>query len=222
MHHMLAETQYEGFIGWVLALMESLGEAGVGLAVLIETFVPVIPSEAVLPGAGFLAYEGRMNFWIAWLSATIGAVVGAWFWYWLGLAFGRARTRWLVGKIPLMDHGDFDAAERFFTRWGGLAVLSGRCVPMVRSFISIPAGIERMPFLIFTLYTCIGSAVWNGLWIGLGFIFGEAIEPVLVRWSGALSNLVVLIAIALIVWFVGARVIRNMQRRNTTEEPSGE
>ena len=69
--------EYDGFIGWVLSLMESMGELGVGLAVLLETFIPPIPSEAVLPGAGFLAYDGRMNFWWAWALATLGALVGA-------------------------------------------------------------------------------------------------------------------------------------------------
>lgn len=148
---------YDGFIGWVLTLMETLGELGVGIAILLETFLPPIPSEAVLPGAGFLAYDGRMNFWLAWAAATLGALAGAWIWYAVGAALGRDRTRRLVGRIPLLDHEDFDKSEAFFNRWGGVAVLVGRCVPLVRSFISIPAGIERMSFAHFTAYTLIGS-----------------------------------------------------------------
>ncbi|MFC5336908.1 DedA family protein [Leucobacter denitrificans] len=209
----LAQTEYQGFIGWVLDLMETLGEVGVGLAVLIETFVPPIPSEAVLPGAGFLAYDGRMNFWLAWLFATLGALVGAWIWYWIGYAFGRNRTRWVVGKIPLMDHEDFDKAEAFFAKWGAAAVLFGRCVPLVRSFISIPAGIERMNFVKFTLYTLIGSGAWNGLWIGLGFAFGPAIKPILEQWSGVISDAVLVVIGLLVVWFIVARVIRNQKRK---------
>ncbi|QNN63916.1 DedA family protein [Leucobacter denitrificans] len=193
--------------------METLGEVGVGLAVLIETFVPPIPSEAVLPGAGFLAYDGRMNFWLAWLFATLGALVGAWIWYWIGYAFGRNRTRWVVGKIPLMDHEDFDKAEAFFAKWGAAAVLFGRCVPLVRSFISIPAGIERMNFVKFTLYTLIGSGAWNGLWIGLGFAFGPAIKPILEQWSGVISDAVLVVIGLLVVWFIVARVIRNQKRK---------
>ncbi len=211
----LAQTEYQGFIGWVLDLMEKLGEIGVGLAVLIETFVPPIPSEAVLPGAGFLAYEGRMSFWLAWAMATLGALLGAWIWYWLGAAFGRERTRWVVGKVPLMDHEDFDKAEAFFAKWGGVAVLFGRCVPLVRSFISIPAGIEKMSFWKFTLYTVVGSGVWNGLWIGLGFAFGPAIKPILEQWSGVISDIV------LIVSGVLARIVRNQRRKRLTQtEPA--
>ena len=209
----LAQTEYDGFIGWVLDLMDKLGEVGVGLAVLIETFVPPIPSEAVLPGAGFLAYDGRMNFWLAWAMATLGGLVGAWIWYWIGYAFGRNRTRWVVGKIPLMDHDDFDKAEAFFAKWGAAAVLFGRCVPLVRSFISIPAGIERMNFVKFTIYTIVGSGVWNGLWVGLGYAFGPAIKPVLEQWSGIISDAVLVVIALLFVWFIVARIIRNQKRK---------
>lgn len=204
---------YDGFIGWVLGLIESLGALGVGLAVLLETFIPPIPSEAVLPAAGFLAYEGRMNGWLAWVAATVGALVGAWLWYAIGAALGRDRTRRLVGRIPLMEHADFDRAEGFFQRWGVLAVLLGRCVPLVRSFISIPAGIERMPFWTFTAYTALGSGVWNGIWIGLGVAFGPAIKPVLEQWSGVLSNAVLVVIALLVVWFVVSRLLRRRRER---------
>lgn len=212
---------YDGFIGWVLSLMETFGEIGVGLAVLLETFIPPIPSEAVLPGAGFLAYEGRMSFWLAWGMATLGALVGAWLWYFIGAAFGRDRTRRVVGRIPLMEYEDFDRAEAFFRRWGGTAVLIGRCVPLVRSFISIPAGIERMPFLKFTAYTLVGSGVWNGIWVGLGFAFGPAIKPILEQWSGVISDIVLIVIALLLLWFIVARVIRIVKRRRAAGSAPG-
>lgn len=205
--------EYEGFIGWVLSLIDSMGEIGVGVAVLIENFFPPIPSEAILPGAGFLAYDGRMSFWWALVAATLGSLVGALVWYGLGAALGRSRTRWIFEKMPLVDAEDFDKAEVFFARWGGIAVLLGRCVPIVRSFISIPAGIERMALAKFTLYTAVGSLVWNTIWIGLGFAFGPAIEPVLEQWSGVLSKLVLGVIAALLAWFVIARLRRNARRR---------
>lgn len=211
---------YEGFIGWVLSLIDTMGEIGVGLAVLIENFFPPIPSEAILPGAGFLAYDGRMSFWWALVAATLGSVVGAWVWYGLGAALGRRRTRRIFEKMPLVDAEDFDKAESFFDRWGGLAVLLGRCVPIVRSFISVPAGIERMSLVVFTAYTTLGSLVWNGIWIGLGFGFGPAIEPVLEQWSGVLSKIVVGVILALLAWFVVARLRRNARRRREAD-PQG-
>lgn len=208
-----SSSEYEGFVGWVLSLIESLGELGVGLAVFIETFVPPIPSEAILPVAGFLAYEGRMSFWGAWVASTLGALLGALLWYAIGAAIGRDRTRRLVGRIPLLDHDDFDKAEAFFDRWGVRAVLFGRCVPLVRSFISIPAGIERMRLWAFALYTTLGSAVWNGIWIGLGYAFGPAIKPVLEQWSGLISNVAVGAIALLVLWFIAARIRRRLRDR---------
>lgn len=209
--------EYEGFIGWVLNLMTTLGEPGVGVALFIETFFPPMPSEAVLPGAGFLAYAGHMNVWLAILWATIGCLVGAWGFYAIGALLGRERTAWLVEKTPLLEIEDFYKAERFFTRFGGVAVLLGRCVPLVRSFISVPAGIERMPLFKFSLYTVIGSAVWNTIWIGLGYVFGPAIEPVLAQWSGVISNIVVVIIGLLVLWFILARVYKRTKARRTED-----
>jgi membrane protein DedA with SNARE-associated domain len=202
-----------GLVGWVLDLMEHLGEVGVGVAVFLETFLPPIPSEAVLPVAGYLAYDGRMDPWLAVLGATAGSVAGAWVWWALGAALGPERTRALVSRIPLMHGEDVDKAQAFFDRHGTAAVLGGRCVPLVRSFVSIPAGIARMPFWRFTVYTTIGSAVWNGLWIGLGFALGPAMEPVLTRWSGVLSNVVVVLVVAATAWFVVRRVRLERRRR---------
>jgi len=201
--------------------METLGEVGVGVALLVETVFPPMPSEAVLPGAGFLAFDGRMSFPGAVLAATLGSLIGAYFWYAIGAALGRDRTRRIFEKAPLIDGEDFDKSEAFFTRWGGVAVLLGRCVPLVRSFISIPAGVERMPLLRFSFYTLLGSAAWNTLWIGLGFGFGPLIKPALTQWSGVLSKIVLGVIAALLVWFVIARVRRNARRR-ATSNPSSE
>lgn len=206
-----APAEYDGFVGWVLSLIESLGEVGVGLAILIETFVPPIPSEAILPVAGFLAYEGRMSAWGAWAAATGGVLIGAWIWYAIGAAVGRERTRRVVGRIPLLDYEDFDKAEAFFARWGAGAVLFGRCVPLVRSFISIPAGIERMTLWKFTFFTALGSGIWNGIWIGLGFAFGPAIKPILEEWSGLISNAAVAIIALIVLIFIFTRMLRRLR-----------
>ncbi|GAA1144732.1 DedA family protein [Nesterenkonia lutea] len=205
---------YQGFIGWVLSLMERFGELGVGLAIFLENFIPPIPSEAILPGAGFLAYAGLMSPWGAWICANLGSLLGALLWYGVGAALGAERTRAIMGRLPLLKASDFDKAERWFDRCGPWAVLLGRCVPIVRSFISIPAGITRMPMLTFLIFTLVGSAIWNGIWIGLGFALGPGIEPVLNRWSGVLSNLVVALAVLAMLGFVVQR-LRTRRRRST-------
>ena len=207
---------YDGLIGWVLNLMEQLGDVGVGVAVFLEQFIPPIPSEAILPGAGYLAWEGKMNFWGAWVAATIGAVLGALIWYAIGAALGPARTRRFINAVPLMDGRDYDRASAFFQKWGNTAILLGRCVPLVRSFISVPAGIERMRLWSFVIYTTVGSALWNGIWVGLGFAFGPAIQPVLEEWSGVLSTVVVVAVVAVVAVFVGVRLVRRFRQRATS------
>lgn len=202
----------EGFIGWVLELMTDFGEVGVGLALAIETIFPPVPSELILPVAGYLSHTGDMNFGLVMVFATIGSMLGGYFYYIAGAAFGRDRTRWLFEKLPLFEVKDFELAERVFSRWGAFAVLVGRCLPIVRSVISIPAGIERMPIWKFSLFTLIGSTVWNSIWVGLGFAFGPQIEPVLNRYSGLLSNIVLGIIAVLILWFVIARTIKAIRK----------
>lgn len=206
-----------GLVGWILDLMEDLGEVGVGIAVLAETFVPPIPSEAVLPVAGYLAFEGRMNPYLAVAAATVGSLIGAWVWWFVGRALGRDRTRALVARVPLLDGDDFDKAQSFFDRWGPAAVLLGRCVPLVRSFISIPAGIARMRLLPFTIYTVIGSLIWNALWVGLGYALGPAMEPILTRWSDVLSDVMIGAGIATAAAFVVIRLRR--RSRGATASP---
>lgn len=205
--------EYEGFIGWVLSLMERFGEFGVGLAIFLENFIPPIPSEAILPGAGFLAYAGLMSPWGAWIWANVGSMLGAVLWYGVGAALGAERTRAIMGRLPLLKVQDFDKAEHWFDRWGHWAVLLGRCVPIVRSFISIPAGITRMRMITFLFFTLIGSAIWNGIWIGLGFALGPRIEPVLAEWSGALSRIVVALAVIAVVVFLVQR-LRKVSHRD--------
>ncbi|RKS08386.1 membrane protein DedA with SNARE-associated domain [Nocardiopsis sp. Huas11] len=206
-------AEYDGFIGWVISLISTLGEVGVGIALAIEALFPPVPSELILPVAGYLSYAGEMNFAFALFCATVGAMVGAWIFYAIGALIGRERTRWLFEKVPLFEVEDFDRSERVFARWGGLAVLVGRCIPLVRSVISVPAGIERMPLWKFSLYTVIGSGVWNTIWIGLGFVFGPQIDPLLTQYSSLLSRGVVAIIGLLFAWFVVSRTTRLIRAR---------
>ncbi|GAB2680049.1 DedA family protein [Thalassiella azotivora] len=161
-----------GLAGWVADVIDSLGEVGVGLLTLLETVFPPVPSEIVLPLAGYLAQRGRMEPGWVLVAATLGSLVGAWLLYWLGHAVGPERSRRVVAAVPLMDAEAVDTAVAWFHRHGPTAVLVGRLVPGVRSLVSLPAGSERMPFVRFTLLTALGSAAWNGLLVGAGMLLG--------------------------------------------------
>ena len=180
---MVVEEQHSpddltGLAGVVSDVMTALGEVGVGLLVALENVFPPIPSEVVLPLAGFLAAQGLMDLLLVVVAATAGSVAGALLLYEVGRRVGRARMRRWVARLPLMDVEDLDKADRWFARHGQKSVLLGRCIPVVRSLISVPAGVAEMPRLRFTLLTTLGSGIWNVVFIGAGYLLGAQFERV--------------------------------------------
>ena len=195
---------------WVQDVIDRLGYAGVAVLVALENLFPPIPSEVILPLTGFLAGQGRMWLPAAVFAATFGSVTGALALYGLGAWWGMDRLRVVVrnyGHFVLLTEADLDRANRWFANHGGRSVLMGRMVPVVRSLVSIPAGVERMPLPAFALYTALGSALWNSALIGLGWWLGDRWEKVerYVTWV----ELAVLAAIAVII----ARFVRNRLHR---------
>ena len=190
--------------GWATDVIESLGYIGLAMIIALENVFPPIPSEAVLPLAGFLTGQGRMNFFGAVVAATIGAVVGALVLYGVGYWFGDARLRWLVrkyGRFLGVSESDLDKANAWFDDKGGLAVLLCRVVPIVRSLISIPAGIRRMPLLPFIGYTALGAGVWNCVLIGAGWALGDNWDEV-EQYVGYLQYVVIaLVIVGAVYWF---------------------
>ncbi|MBA2776196.1 MAG: DedA family protein [Chloroflexia bacterium] len=149
--------------------------------VVLENVFPPIPSEAILPLAGFLAGEGR--FWLpaVILAATMGAVAGALILYYAAYWFGEARLRWLIrkyGKWFAVSERDLDSANAWFDHHGYKAVFLCRMVPIVRSLVSLPAGLRRMNLVPFIAYTAIGSGLWNSLLIVAGWWLGDNWEDV--------------------------------------------
>ncbi len=190
-----------GVTGWVFSIVDRLGEVGIGLLIFLENIVPPIPSEVILPLAGFRARTGALNVWLAWPAATLGSVLGALALYGLGAWLGYDRLHALAGKrwFFLTSQKDLDRGERIFNEHGGKMVLLGRCVPVIRSLVSIPAGIARMPLPRFLTLTTIGSGVWNALFIGLGWVLGENWEQVQ-GWLGPITYVVLGLAVIAIIW----------------------
>jgi membrane protein DedA with SNARE-associated domain len=186
---------------WVFSIVDRLGGIGVGLLIFLENLVPPIPSEAILPLAGFRARTGALNVWVAWPAATLGSVLGALALYGLGAWLGYDRLHRLAGRrwFVLTSQKDLDRGERIFASHGGKMVLFGRCVPLIRSVVSIPAGISRMPLPRFLALTAIGSGVWNALFIGLGWILGEHWDRVQ-GWLGPVSYVLLGLAVVGLLW----------------------
>ncbi|MEU8225671.1 DedA family protein [Kribbella sp. NPDC048915] len=203
-----------GVAGWVIELMERMGPVGAGLAVALENLFPPLPSEVVLPLAGFAASRGDFGLVAAIICTTLGSVIGALALYGVGAALGRNRTRAIAEKLPLVKVEDIDKAEQWFLRHGPKAVLIGRLVPVVRSMISVPAGVERMAILPFLALTATGSLVWNSLLILAGYQLGE-------RWHvvessvGVFQKVVIAVAVLAVGWFV---VVKLRARRSNGEK----
>ncbi|WP_407110213.1 DedA family protein [Streptomyces sp. DSM 116494] len=163
---------------WVNDLMDALGAPGAGLAIALENLFPPLPSEVILPLAGFAVSSGRMGLFEALLWTTLGSVVGALALYGVGALLGRERTVAIAGRLPLVKVSDIEKTEAWFLRHGTKAVFFGRMIPIFRSLISVPAGVERMRLPVFLGLTGLGSAIWNTAFVLAGYALGDNWEQV--------------------------------------------
>ncbi len=217
---------------WVQDVINQFGYFGVALLVVIENVFPPIPSEIVLPFAGFVAQQsasavnatadaaqsdttvvGMM------IAATVGSVVGALILYFVSAAIGPERLRGFVerfGKWFGVKSSDLVRAEEWFDRRSVVAVLVGRCVPLIRSIVSIPAGFRRMKLTSFVVLTAIGSAVWNIALIGAGAVLGDQWERV-GEYVGVFQWLVIAAVVVLLVRFVVSRLKKRRTQNGVTQ-----
>jgi membrane protein DedA with SNARE-associated domain len=199
-----------GLASWVTNIIQTGGYPGIALLTLIENLFPPIPSELILPVAGFLTRQGQFAFVPVVVAATIGSLIGALVLYGLGAWLGQARLEVFVrqhGRWLALEPADVERAEDWFRRHGGLAVLLGRLLPSLRSLISIPAGVARMPLLPFVAYTLVGSTLWNTALVAGGWFVGDRwdlVQPYLdlLGWAAILT------LAAGLGWFVWRRKVR--------------
>lgn len=200
---------------WAVQLMERLGAPGAGIAIALENLFPPIPSEVILPLAGFAASRGTFPVWQAILFTTLGSLVGAMALYGIGAALGRERMRWLAVKLPLIKVSDVDRTEAWFSKHGAKTVFFGRMIPIFRSLISIPAGIERFPIPLFLLLSGSGSLIWNSIFVTAGYLLGENWHLV-DQYAGIFSKLVIVLVVAAVVIFIVLRVRERLRERKAT------
>ena len=202
----------------MFSIVDRLGAAGVGLLILLENVIPPIPSEVILPLAGFRARTGALNVLAVWPAATAGSVLGALLLYGLGAWLGYDRLHRLAGHrwFVLVSQKDLERGDAVFDRHGGKVVLLARCVPFLRSVVSIPAGISGMPMGRFVVLTSIGSGVWNAAFLALGWVLGENWEQV-ERFLGPVSYAV----LALLAVGVAVLVVRRLRSRSEVSTRTG-
>ena len=195
---------------WVTDIVSQLGYIGVALLMFLENVFPPIPSELIMPLAGFAAARGDLTFIGAIVAGTVGSVLGQFPLYYLGHKLGEQRLRaWVdrYGRWLTVTGDDIDRASRWFSRHGHWTVLLCRLVPGVRSYISIPAGIDGMNLLAFTAYSTLGMGVWATALAAAGYLLGHQYDAVAEYLGPASTVVFVLIVLALVVW-IGLRYYR--------------
>ena len=191
---------------WVVATIDSWGYLGVFVRMVAENVFPPIPSEVIMPLAGFLAGSGRMSLVLTMIVGTLGSVIGTLMWYYVGLWFGEERLKRFAarhGRWLTLSPGDIDAAHQWFVQHGAVAVFFGRMIPAIRTLISVPAGLARMPIWKFLIYTVAGSALWTGILTFAGLALHENYARV-ADYVDPVSKLVVVTVVVIYLY----RVIR--------------
>ncbi|MFD2237388.1 DedA family protein [Aureimonas populi] len=189
---------------FVKSLMEDFGAFGIALLMFLENIFPPIPSEIIMPLAGYQAATGQMSIVSVLVAGTIGSLLGIIPWYFLGYFFGKQRimalaARW--GRWMTMTPKDVDTADGWFRRHGYWAVFLGRLVPTVRTLISVPAGLARMPFALFLAFSAIGTAIWTAGLALAGYLLGQNYE-LIDAYVGPVSNAVIIGIVALYIYRV--------------------
>jgi membrane protein DedA with SNARE-associated domain len=189
---------------WISQAVEGGGYVGILLLMLAENLFPPIPSELIMPLAGFIAARGQLTFVGILLAGTLGSLLGALFWYGVGRWIGRDRLKRFAarhGRWLTLHPEEIDRASAWFVRHGWAAVFLGRLAPGVRTLISVPAGIAGMPLLPFLLTSALGSLLWTGVLAGLGFLLAEGYGAV-GNWIEPVANGVMILALALYLYRV--------------------
>ncbi|MDF0602170.1 DedA family protein [Psychromarinibacter sp. C21-152] len=200
---------------WITGLIDGMGPLGVGLLMFLENVFPPIPSELIMPLAGFNAARGDMSLIAVIGTGSIGSLAGAYLWYWIGRRIGfdrvcrlsRRHGRWLS-----VSPEEFDRANGWFNRHGGMAVLIGRLIPTVRTFISVPAGVNRMPRGSFLALSALGTVAWTALLTLSGYWLESGYE-VVGAWLDPVSTAVVVGLVAVYLWRVATYRRRGPEER---------
>lgn len=194
----MLHTIIQSLQDFVMYLIDTLGHFGIFLAMLIESVCIPLPSEVIMLFGGFMAEAGKLNFWLVVLAGILGNLVGSLIAYYIGKAGGRALVL-KYGKYIFLNVNHLDKAEIWFNRYGASAVFFGRILPVIRTFISLPAGIAKMSLTKFVLYTILGCIPWNLFLTWLGYTLGSN-WSVVEKYTRPISYTMLALCILFVIW----------------------
>jgi len=188
----------------IISIISSTGYFGITILMALESACLPVPSEIIMPFSGYLVVLGRFSFWLVVIWGTIGNLLGSVAAYFVGIKGGRPFIE-RYGKYILISQEDLERADRFFKKFGNLSIFISRLLPVIRTFISLPAGIARMPFWKFCFYTFIGSLPWSALLAYFGILFGENWQSIEIyfRKFDWLLGILIIFAIG---WFIYKKI----------------
>jgi membrane protein DedA with SNARE-associated domain len=205
--------------GIIVAVISTMGYAGVMLLMAIESACIPLPSEIIMPFSGYLVYTGRFNLWAVAVAGAVGCVLGSLVAYWVGMYGGRPLIE-KYGRYLLVSSHDLDLADRWFARYGELIVFVSRLLPAIRTFIAFPAGVARMNLTRFVIYTFAGSLPWCLGLAYVGQLLGEQWDKneTLKSWFHRFDFVIGIIGVLFVAWWIW-RHIKNSRRRDGQAQP---
>lgn len=189
---------------WIIAIMEQLGYFGIALLMFLDNVFPPIPSEIIMPSAGFTAARGQLSLWGVIIAGSIGSLVAAAVLYWIGRKISHQKLFKLIdryGKYLFIKSQDIEKALLWFEKYGHRVVFFGRMIPAVRSLISIPAGMSHMPFWKFMAFSTLGTVIWTTFLATVGYYFGNNLELMHQIFS-QVGYVILIIVAVLIAYFI--------------------
>ena len=201
-------------IDWLVNVITTLGYPGVALSVFLESFFAPIPSEIILPFTGFVASSGAMNVYLVIAVATIFAYLGSLPFYFLGMWGERYVISFLdrFGKYLFIDKKDVDWAFNLFDKHGNKIVVVGRLIPIVRTLVSLPAGVAKMDFGVFTLYTFLGTVIWNIILVFAGYILGDNWE-VVSGYVNKYENAIIILGVTAVGLYILMKILKRRKAK---------
>ena len=185
---------------WIISVISTMGYGGILLLMVIESACIPLPSEIIMPFAGFLVFKGELTLWLVALAGAVGCVIGSIPAYYVGMYGGRPLAE-KYGKFILLSKNDLDMADRLFAKYGEIIIFIARLLPAVRTFIAFPAGVARMNMPKFIMYTFIGSLIWCWLLAYAGMKFGEHWDNLKVYFH-EFHYVIIVAGVIFLIWYV--------------------
>lgn len=205
----------ENILNWVTNAVTAFGYWGIAFMMFLENLIPPIPSELVMPLAGYAASQGELNLWVAIAFGSVGSLLGALLWYYIGLFLGLERLKVLLDKYGRwvgLSSRDLDNAQRWFLKRGTWTVGICRMIPGIRTYVSIPAGVTKMALAPFLLYSSVGTVLWTAFLTVTGYFLGNEYER-LATWIAPVTKFVIAALIVVTVGWLARRILKRNRIR---------